>query len=285
MTMTPPLLLVHGAWHDSRQWAELIPALADHGVAAAAIDLPGHGPGCPTPHGYPSADPADFADAPSAGIGLDDAADAVIDALAGADRPPVLLAHSMTGPVATRSVERRPDLVAGVAYLSAFVPTALPHAGAYLGVPEAAGAAGADLLLGDPAATGAFRLNPASTDEAYLAGLHEAFYTDLPVAAARRRLATLSPDLPAGFVLGEPGATARRWGSVPRVYIRCRDDRTLPIALQDRMIADADRLAPANPFRVHTIGTGHSPFASRPGELAGLLARALNQLAPLGAGA
>ncbi|MEK8170095.1 alpha/beta fold hydrolase [Streptomyces sp. M19] len=62
--------------------------------------------------------------------------------------------------------------------------------------------------------------------------------------------------------------TAGRWGGVPRTFLRCAEDRALPPATQDLMIAEADRAMPAHPFTVHTLPGGHSPFAARPRELA-----------------
>lgn len=40
------------------------------------------------------------------------------------------------------------------------------------------------------------------------------------------------------------------------------------------MIADADRLAPDNRFKVEALDSSHSPFASQPDALAALLDRA-----------
>jgi hypothetical protein len=66
--------------------------------------------------------------------------------------------------------------------------------------------------------------------------------------------------------------TAERWGAIPRTFIRTSEDRTIPPALQDRMIADADAATPENRFDVHTLPSSHSPFASMPDRLAEVLA-------------
>ena len=50
------------------------------------------------------------------------------------------------------------------------------------------------------------------------------------------------------------------------------DDMALPLAVQDLMIAEADHFVPDAPFTVHSLRGGHSPFVTRPAELAELLA-------------
>jgi hypothetical protein len=65
--------------------------------------------------------------------------------------------------------------------------------------------------------------------------------------------------------------TAGRWGSLPRTYISCTEDRAIPPALQQKMIADADDLTPQNRTHVLKIKASHSPFVSKVNELVALL--------------
>ena len=74
------------------------------------------------------------------------------------------------------------------------------------------------------------------------------------------------------FTHDEARGTPERWGTVPRVFIRTTEDRTIPLALQDRMIAEADAYTPHNRFEVHSLSSSHSPFASMPDRLAEVLA-------------
>lgn len=57
---------------------------------------------------------------------------------------------------------------------------------------------------------------------------------------------------------------ADTWGTIARTYIRLADDRSLPVAMQDRLIAEADALTPDNPYDVHTLATGHLGFLLKP---------------------
>ncbi len=69
----------------------------------------------------------------------------------------------------------------------------------------------------------------------------------------------------------------KTWGRIPRTYIRHTADRTIPIALQDRVIREADALTPDNRFDVRTVATSHAPTASAWGEIVEIL----HELAPL----
>lgn len=62
------------------------------------------------------------------------------------------------------------------------------------------------------------------------------------------------------------------WGRIPRTYIRLTRDRSIPLALQDKFIRDADASTPDNPFDVHSIDSSHVGFMVRPREIAAVLA-------------
>ncbi|MFE3741202.1 alpha/beta fold hydrolase [Streptomyces sp. NPDC059096] len=265
-------VLVHGAWHGSWQWAATQRALAGLGAASVAVDLPGHGDDAPLPTGYllPGRPGLLTERSPLAAVTMDDCADAVLDTLRRVRRyrRVVLVAHSAGGGPASLAAERAPELVDAIVYLSAFVPAGRPRFFDYLGTPENATARGQHLNLGDPEALGALRIDPLSTDPAYVEELRQTHYHDLPRDRFDRRRTALSPDLP----LALPGTPvtlgAGRWGRIPRTYVRCLEDRALPVAVQDLMIAEADRALPGEPFTVRTLPGGHSPFAARPQELA-----------------
>ncbi|MEU1387453.1 MULTISPECIES: hypothetical protein [unclassified Nonomuraea] len=52
------------------------------------------------------------------------------------------------------------------------------------------------------------------------------------------------------------------WGLVPRTYLRHTRDRMIPLALQDRMIREADAATPGNRFEVRTVDAGHAATAA-----------------------
>ncbi|MBZ4319906.1 alpha/beta hydrolase [Streptomyces sp. SCA2-4] len=270
-------VLVHGAWHGSWQWAATQRALAGLGAASVAVDLPGHGFDAPLPSGYLLPGRPGLATERSglADLTMDDCADAVLDVLRRVRRygRVVLVAHSAGGGPASLAAERAPELVDRLVYLSAFVPAGRPRFSDYIGAPENAAARGQGLHLGDSRALGALRIDPLSPDPAYVEELRLAYYHDVPAARFDRWRSALSPDLPLAVTATPVPVTAARWGRIPRTFLRLSDDRALPAAVQDLMIAEADRALPGEPFTVRTLPGGHSPFAARPGELARVLVR------------
>ena len=66
---------------------------------------------------------------------------------------------------------------------------------------------------------------------------------------------------------------AGTWGTVARSYIRLTGDRSLPVAMQDRLIAEGNALTPDNPYDVHTLDTSHAGFVFRAPEVAAILGK------------
>lgn len=115
------------------------------------------------------------------------------------------------------------------------------------------------------------RINLRSADPGYLAKAHAAIMADGSADEFRALLGTMEPDV--NILLGTQNcpATPQRWGRVPRHYVRFTADGAILPAAQNRMIAEADALAPGNPFRVHSIDASHVGYYSRSREFAGLL--------------
>jgi pimeloyl-ACP methyl ester carboxylesterase len=280
MNDTTVIVFVHGAWHSSLHWAATLRALAARGLPVVALDLPGHGVTAPLPSSYLEPGQPGLATERSALREL--TTDALVDALLvdlaeirrQFDRV-VLVAHSAGGGPASAAVEQHPELVDHLVYLSAFVPAGRPRFGDYVADPRNAGAVQVP-RTGDAEAIGAFRINPLSTDPSEIETIRRAFLGDWPADRHGWRL-TLHPDEPLASLAGEFTVTAGRWGRIARHYVRLTDDLALPPATQDLMIDEADRTTPDNPFRVHSMPGGHSPFLTRPDELAELLARIAKQ--------
>jgi hypothetical protein len=82
---------------------------------------------------------------------------------------------------------------------------------------------------------------------------------------AGRLLSILEPDEPATIPVSEARGEADTWGRIPRTYVRFTLDRLIPPALQDRFIAEADRLTPGNPTDVRSVPAPHVGPFHRPG--------------------
>jgi pimeloyl-ACP methyl ester carboxylesterase len=269
-------LLVHGAWHAALHWAPTQRSLARQGLAGVAVDLPGAGLDAPLPTGYLQPGQPGLTSEKSAlhDVTMQDTTDVVLDALAVARkryRNVVLVAHSAGGAAVSAAAEQAPELVDRLVYLSAFVPAGRPRFADYIAAKQNAGAVQVPPVA-DPAEIGAFRINPLSPDPAVTGVIRRAFLNDLPADSPESWRRLLHPDHPYSSFTTPVAVSPGRWGRLRRSYVRLTEDLALPPATQDLMIAEADEVTPGNPFRVFSLPGGHSPFVTRPADLATLFA-------------
>jgi pimeloyl-ACP methyl ester carboxylesterase len=126
------------------------------------------------------------------------------------------------------------------------------------------------LFVGDPTAIGATRIHAGSTDEAYRSLLKAAFYGDVSESDFTRAASRLHCDEPNTGAVALSGITPERFGTVPRHYIRCTQDRAVPVTSQDHMIAAVDGTI-GGKTTTHTLESSHSPFLSQPAILSRIL--------------
>ena len=224
------ILLVHGSCHGAWCWRDLIPALTTRGHRPRTLDLPGHGDGLPPQ---------------SATL------EASCRAVAAALTPEtVVLGHSWAGFPITGAVAHA--LPRGLIYLCAYVPTS------GMSLIEMR-KAGPRQTIGDAAVKSAdghsYTIRPEAAPDL--------FYHDCAPEAVAFALDHLCPQpvLPQATPLAVPPA----WTALPKAYIRCAQDRTIPPEYQASMVADWPR---AN---VHVMETSHSPFLAAPEDLADLV--------------
>ncbi|MFJ8026802.1 alpha/beta fold hydrolase [Streptomyces sp. NPDC096311] len=274
-----PLLFLHGYWHGSWCWSEVLTHVAGAGRPAVAVDMAGHGlrarrPACLARRPYaPEALATEVS--PAADVDLDQAGELLVSQIEDVGRggPVTVVAHSMGGTVLTRAAQLAPELVAHAVYLAAFMPASGTPAAGYLRLPENAGSLVGPALRADPAVVRALRLDPTSDDAAYRQHLRDTFYADVGPAVADAALGLLTPDAPAGIALGATALTCEGWGSVPRTYVTCAQDRALLPAVQRKFVDDADAAFPDNPTSVVALDASHSPFLSRPHDVADIVVK------------
>lgn len=269
----PAFVFVHGYWHNSASWAQVIPALKARGYAAHALDLPGAGANAKLPRSFLDRDATAFASEPSpnASVTQEERTRAVIDVIEAAGQPVVLVGHSMGGATISDVAENAPESISALVYVAAFLLAP--------GIPpihviqhETMAAALVPSLFGaDPAVVGALRLDPRSEDADYRARFKSAFYADVGDAEVAAFLPSLHCDEPLSTAVRPSAVTAGRMGSIPRHYVRCAADRAITIEGQDYMIASMDASLGSATVR-HTLAASHSPFLSQPDALAEILA-------------
>lgn len=227
-------LLVHGAWHGAWCWYKLMTRLQKMGHTVIAPDLPSLGRDRTPVNRVSLATYRDYVSA-------------ILDSV---PEQVILVGHSRGGIVISEVAERRPQRVRMLVYLTAFLARngecLFDLAGS-----DKASLVPPNMVMSEDKSSSTMR------DDA----LREAFYgecSDEDVALARLCLQA-EPTVPLATPLQLTDAS---YGSVPRVYVECLRDKAIPISLQRRMQAGL-------PCRqVLQIDTDHSPFFSRPDELA-----------------
>jgi pimeloyl-ACP methyl ester carboxylesterase len=232
-------VLIHGAWHGGWCFDDVRLLLEAQGHKVITPDLPGMG----------------GTDAELAAVTLSGWADFVSDICNAQGEPVILAGHSRGGIVISETAERVPDRLAALVYICAMMlPDGMSRAQwrEKHGQPNPEFAAiqrdhpgGHAKIIDTTHAIPVFaQLSPPEKAEAAMARL------------------VAEPDGPRTEPLH---LTADRYGSVPRHYIECLHDRTIPIADQRTMQA----LQPC--ASVTALDADHSPFLSAPQALADAL--------------
>lgn len=241
-------LFVHGGFHAAWCWERTIEALTALGHEGVAVDLPGHG---------------ELVGQEST---LANRRDAILAVLRSGD---VLVGHSGGGFDITLAADAAPDLVFHLVYLAA----ALPREGRTYPEAMAMRDDGRDLGEDFDADVGEM-LSYLSFDEdgamtfADFDGARKYFYHDCDEQTARWAFNRLGPER-FGDTTVTPVSVPQFWAAdLPRSFIVCEQDRSMPRWLADTVTR---RLG----VRQLAIDSSHSPFLSRPRELAELLVHAI----------
>ena len=269
------LVLVHGFWHGSWCWSEVIPYMVAAGRPAVAVDMAGHGlyarrPRWFTEQPYDSetvaaeVSPRRGRESRRCGRAADRADQAGRRWGAGDGGRPQ---RGRPGIDANGPADARTGGARGVPH-RVHAPSDV-SAAAYTQIPEAADSLVAPLLQGRPGPDGALRLDLATDDAANRQRpVRGVLRGDVDRGLADAASGLLTPDSPGGIMMGTTTLTREGWGSVPRTYIVCTNDQALRPAVQEKFIAEADAAFPGNPTSVVRLEASHSPFFSMPGELA-----------------
>jgi len=236
---SPPrtIVLIHGGWHGAWCWHKLVPLLQALEFRVVAPDLPAMG--------------ADRTD--PATVTLASWTRFVVDLVSQLPERIVLVGHSRAGAIISQVAECLPERIERLVYLSAYLLPAGRSVAA-----EARDDTGSLIPTNMIAAASGVTctLRPEIVTEAFYGQCNEA---DRAYARAR-----LSPE-PLKPLAAPVKLSAARFGTVARAYLETTQDRTISLAAQRRMRA----ALPCEP--VFTLDSDHSPFLSRPEELARML--------------
>lgn len=225
--------LVHGGWHGAWCWDLLTPLLRQEGHDVVAMDLP-----CDDPL-----------------ASFDSYADVVCAALDRCDDDVVLVGHSMAGQTIPLVADRRP--VRRMVYLCALVPNIGRSLGdQFLHEPDMM-CPGWDAALGEPDE----QVRSSWVDPELTRAL---LYADCDESTAAAAVARLRPQ--AHFPIASPFPLAE-FPALSCTSVVCSEDRMVNPDWSKQVAGD--RLG----AELVELSGSHSPFLSRPSELADVLLR------------
>jgi pimeloyl-ACP methyl ester carboxylesterase len=226
-------ILLHGAWHGAWCWEKIIPLLKLQGHQVIAPDLPGHG----GDHTLRNT------------ITLDTYIQAVSKIIDSQAEPVILVGHSMAGIILSGVGELHAAKIQKMVYVSAFM---LESGESLLSVMKLQKPTRfSNSLLIDQAANAI----TISMDTLKMCAYHQSSQQAFADLQARFCVEPLAPwNTP---VI----TTADQFGSILKVYIECRYDRTLPIATQRSFYQSI-------PCKLISLDSDHTPFYSDPAGLA-----------------
>ncbi|PKG41567.1 alpha/beta fold hydrolase [Psychroflexus sp. MES1-P1E] len=229
-------VLVHGSWHGGWSFAQTKAALENSGVNVVTFDLPAHGD-----------DKTKIPD-----VTLDIYAEKVIKELNDLDGKVILVGHSLGGFVITKVVEKVPEKIEKLIFISAMVPNNEKTV--------------FDILSEDKESQLLQNLIFAE-DESWATVSEETLVNVVYNGATKDQIKASAPNLvneptQPFFV---PVTTTVNFDQIPKAYIICAKDKVISQNAQQHLI-DVCKIGTKL-----TINTGHVPQIEKPIELANLL--------------
>ncbi len=230
-------ILIHGSWHSAWNWHKVTPLLEKAGHRVFAIDLPGMGRD----------------KTPIEKVTMKGTVQKIVDLIDSIEGKVILVGHSKNGIMISQAAEYRPEKIEKLVYLAAYlVPNgktqreySIQDTGGWL-----------KPYVTQYPETGSHTLQP----EIYKEGLYHDCDDDITELAK-----VLLGHEPVESGITPLELTAERWGSVPRVYIECTEDRAVTPYIQQKMYTET----PCE--KVYKMNTSHSPFFSQPKTLVDIL--------------
>ena len=255
-TSKPTVVLVHGAWHDERCWAEVITQLRLRRIPAASLTLPSTDPGCDLP-------------------GFVDDVRALVDLVESIGSEVILCGHGYGGMVISEAGHHHQ--VSRLVYLAAFCPRPGERAVDQVARWPLAPAAPLIRLTGD----GRMTIGPRAAARR--------LYRDLGAGPAVDLAGRL---LPSTASIWRAPAVNPAWQIKPTTYVVCTRDRMIDGRQAQRTAGHVVRSQPVRGRSTNhalALASDHAPFYSAPNlvaEVIGTLGPGpLPRLALTGAGA
>lgn len=232
-------ILIHGSWHSAWNWHKVVPLLEKEGHRAIALDLPGMGRD----------------KTPIQEVKMEKTVAGICELIDSIPGKVILVGHSKNGIMISQVAEYRPQKIEKLVYLAAYlVPSGKTQREYSLMDTEG----WLKPYVTQHPETASHTLQP----EIYREGLYHD--CDEDITSLAKMLLSHEP-VESGLV--PLHLTEENYGSVPRVYIECTEDRAVTPFIQKKMYTEI----PCE--KVYSLPTSHSPFFSRPKELVEILLR------------
>lgn len=230
-------ILIHGSWHSSWNWHKVIPILEKQGHKTIAIDLPGMGRD----------------KTPINEVKMQSTVEKICKLIDSIEGKVILVGHSKNGIMISQAAEYRPDKIEKLVYLAAYlIPNGKTQRGYSLQDTE--GILKPFVTMHDELQ--AHTLQP----EIYRDGLYNDCEENIVELA---KLLLSHEPVESGIIPLQ--LTEENFGSIPRVYIECTEDKAVTPFIQRKMYTEM----PCE--KVYSMQTSHSPFFSKPQELSDIL--------------
>jgi pimeloyl-ACP methyl ester carboxylesterase len=230
-------ILIHGSWHSAWNWHRVLPLLEQQGHQAIAVDLPGMGRD----------------KTPVSEVRFDTTVEKICQLIDSIEGKVILVGHSKNGIIISQAAEYRPGKIEKLVYLAAYL---IPD-----GKTQREYSAQDTEGVLKPYVTIHPELNASTLQpEIYKEGL----YADCDDSITELAKLLLSHE-PVESGMAPLQLTDENYGSVPRVYIECTQDRAVTPFIQRKMYTEM----PCE--KVYSMHTSHSPFFSKPQELVDIL--------------
>jgi len=235
-------VLIHGSWHSAWNWHRVIPVLENRGFRVLAPDLPGMG-----------RDKTHIGE-----VRFEKTLLFLKNLVMGLEEEVILVGHSKNGIFISQLAELIPEKIEKLVYLAAYlIPNGKTQA-EYSAMDTKGALKPYVEIHGE---TMSSTLKP----EIYKEGLyHDCEDTIFQMA----KLILSHESVESGrvpLVLSQ-----EKYGTIPRFYIACTEDRAVTPFIQEKMIEEEGVNA------VYKMATSHSPFFSRPMELCEILSEIAN---------
>lgn len=230
-------ILIHGSWHSAWNWHKVIPLLEAAGHRAIAIDLPGMGRD----------------KTPIENVTMKMSVERICNLVDSIPGKVILVGHSKNGIMISQAAEYRPHKIEKLVYLAAYL------------IPDKKTQREYSVLDTEgwlkPYVTQHPETNSHSLQSViYKQGLYHDCDDDITELAK-----VLLSNEPVESGIAPLELTEENYGSIPRVYIECTEDRAVTPFIQRKMYTEM----PCE--KIYSIAASHSPFFSKPKELVDIL--------------